>query len=94
MSWLVQPDGSKLELFGAGGGDAVAARLTAISGKPVAVLGQIPMSVSLREGSDQGLPVVLHYATDSAAEVIIEIAKKIASAKLDLAGKHLGITPV
>jgi len=94
MSWLLQPDGSKLELFGAGGGDAVAARLTVISGKPVAVLGQIPMSMSLREGSDQGQPVVLHSATDSAAEVIIEIAKKIASAKLGLAGKPLGITPV
>jgi ATP-binding protein involved in chromosome partitioning len=94
MSWLVQPDGSKLELFGSGGGEAVAARLTSIAGKAVAVLGQIPMSISLREGSDQGKPVVLHDATDPAAEVIIEIAKKIVSAKLGLAGKPLGITPV
>jgi ATP-binding protein involved in chromosome partitioning len=94
MSWLVQPDGSKLELFGSGGGEAVASRLTSIAGKAVTVLGQIPMSISLREGSDQGKPVVLHDATDPAAEVIIEIAKKIASAKLGLAGKPLGITPV
>ena len=94
MSWLVQPDGSKLELFGSGGGEAVASRLTSIAGKAVTVLGQIPMSISLREGSDQGKPVVLHDATDPAAEVIIEIAKKVASAKLGLAGKPLGITPV
>jgi ATP-binding protein involved in chromosome partitioning len=94
MSWLVQPDGSKLELFGSGGGEAVASRLTSIAGKAVTVLGQIPMSISLREGSDRGKPVVLHDATDPAAEVIIGIAKKISSAKLGLAGKPLGITPV
>jgi ATP-binding protein involved in chromosome partitioning len=94
MAWLIQPDGAKLELFGRGGGEAVAARLSAIAGAPVQVLGQIPMSIALREGSDLGAPIVLSDSQDPAAKVIIEVAKKIASAKLGLAGKHLGISPV
>jgi ATP-binding protein involved in chromosome partitioning len=93
MAWLVQPDGSRFELFGRGGGEAVAARLTLISGSPVSLLGQIPISVSLREGSDAGHPVVLENINDPAAVVIAEIAKKMAASKIGLAGKHLGITP-
>jgi ATP-binding protein involved in chromosome partitioning len=94
MSWFLQPDGSKLELFGRGGGSAVAERLAAISGAPVALLGQIPMSIALREGSDEGKPIVLSDPTDSASVVIIEIANRVAAARLGLAGKPLGISPV
>ena len=94
MAWLVQPDGSKLELFGRGGGQAVAERLTKISNAPVTLLGQIPMSIALREGSDNGAPIVLAEPSDPAAQVISEIAKMLAETKLGLAGKHLGISPV
>jgi ATP-binding protein involved in chromosome partitioning len=94
MAWLVQPDGSKLELFGRGGGQAVAERLTKISIAPVSLLGQIPMSIALREGSDAGQPIVLSNPADPAAQVIAEIAKMLAGTKLGLAGKHLGISPV
>jgi ATP-binding protein involved in chromosome partitioning len=93
MSWLIQPDGSKLELFGSGGGKAVAERLTSIAGTPVDLIGQIPMSIPLREGSDRGAPVVLSTPSDPAASVIIEIAGKIAESRIGLAGKRLGISP-
>lgn len=94
MAWLVQPDGSKLELFGRGGGQAVADRLTKISNAPVSLLGQIPMSIALREGSDKGQPIVLTEPEDPAAQVIIQIAKMLAGTKLGLSGKPLGISPV
>ena len=93
MSWLIQPDGSKLELFGSGGGKAVAERLTSIAGTPVELIGQIPMSIPLREGSDRGAPVVLSTPSDPAASVIIEIAGKMAESRIGLAGKRLGISP-
>ena len=93
MAWLVQPDGSKLELFGTGGGLAVAERLTKISGTQVNLLGQIPISIALREGSDAGAPVTLTKPQDPAAEVIISVAKKIAATKIGLVGKRLGISP-
>lgn len=92
MSWLEQPDGSRMNIFGEGGGADVAARLSVLSGNEVLVLGQIPMSVALREGSDAGEPVVSANPGDSAALAIKEIAKKIVSDKLGLAGKKLRVS--
>lgn len=83
MSWLVQPDGSKLELFGSGGGLAVANHLGS------ELIGQVPLSIPLRVGSDSGSPVVLENPADPAAIEITELAKKIAESKLDLKGKRL-----
>ena len=94
MAWLTQADGSRLELFGSGGGQAVAERLSEISGQPVEVIGQIPISIALREGSDFGQPIVLSSTDDPAARAIREVASKITSTKLGLAGKRLGISPV
>jgi ATP-binding protein involved in chromosome partitioning len=92
MSWLEQPDGSRLEIFGAGGGADVAQRLSALSGASVFLLGQIPMSVALREGSDQGKPVVLSHPQDPAVSAIREIAEKISQDKIGLAGKKLRVS--
>jgi ATP-binding protein involved in chromosome partitioning len=92
MSWLIQPDGSKLELFGSGGAEDVAARLSTLAGTNVPVLGQIPISVPLREGSDAGKPVVMEHPDDPAAKAIREIAVKISQDKLGLAGKKLRVS--
>lgn len=92
MSWLIQPDGSKLELFGSGGAEDVAVRLSTLAGTNVPVLGQIPISVALREGSDAGEPVVLGHPTDPAAAAIREIAVKISQDKIGLAGKKLRVS--
>ncbi len=92
MSWLVQPDGSKLELFGNGGGQDVAARLSALSSAEVPVLGQIPLSMALREGSDAGNPITISNPSDTAARAIREIAEKISQDKIGLAGKKLRVS--
>ncbi|GMA32145.1 hypothetical protein GCM10025875_21370 [Litorihabitans aurantiacus] len=54
MSWLTQPDGSRLELFGSGGGEAVAQRLTDSLGYRVDLLSQVPLDVVVREGATVG----------------------------------------
>ena len=59
MSWLELPDGSRQEIFGSGGGQAVSDSLTRSVGAPVPLLGQIPLDTRLREGGDSGMPVVL-----------------------------------
>ena len=92
MSWLVQPDGSKLELFGTGGAADVAERLSGLSGAAVPVLGQIPLSIALREGSDTGNPISLSNPDDPAAIAIREIAEKISRDKIGLAGKKLRVS--
>ncbi len=92
MAWLEQSDGTRLDLFGAGGGELVASRLAKLSGSPVEVLGQVPISLALREGSDAGQPVVLANPDDSAAEAILSIAEKIAADQLGLSGRRLKLS--
>ena len=91
MAWLEQPDGSRLALFGEGGGQAVADRLATLQESPVSVLGQIPISIPLREGSDQGTPVVVEHPEDPAAVALTKIANLLAAEKVGLAGKRLKI---
>ncbi|MCW4386506.1 Mrp/NBP35 family ATP-binding protein [Salinibacterium sp. SYSU T00001] len=83
MAGLVQPDGSVLELFGAGGGDELARRLD------VPVLARVPLSVPLREGGDEGRPVVLSTPTDAAASAISQLADHLAHRPRGLAGRSL-----
>ena len=59
MSWLELPDGSRQEIFGAGGGKAVSESLTRSIGAEVPLLGQVPLDTRLRIGGDEGMPVVL-----------------------------------
>ena len=92
MAWLEQSDGTRLDLFGAGGGELVASRLAKLSGAPVPVLGQVPISMALREGSDAGQPVVLANSDDLAAEAILSIAEKIAADQLGLSGRRLKLS--
>src|SRR5690554_6485020 len=94
MSWLVQPDGSRLELFGAGGGERVAAGLSKASGTDVPVLGQVPLDVALREGGDVGTPVVLSEPDSPAASALRDIARGLARRERGLAGMSLDISPV
>ncbi|HXR53875.1 MAG TPA: P-loop NTPase [Acidimicrobiales bacterium] len=53
MSWFTGDDGTRYELFGRGGGAALAGDLG------VPLIGQIPLVTSLREGGDTGRPVTV-----------------------------------
>ena len=54
MSWLELPDGSRMDLFGSGGGQAVADSLSLSTGTRVPLLGQVPIDQRVREGGDEG----------------------------------------
>lgn len=86
MAGLVQPDGTVLDLFGSGGGEATATRLD------VPLLAAIPLSVALREGGDAGQPVVLTHPDDPAAAAILELAAALATRPRGLAGRSLGFS--
>ncbi|MGB9377959.1 MAG: P-loop NTPase [Mycobacteriales bacterium] len=94
MSWLDQPDGSRLELFGSGGGEQVAASLSRTTGTTVPLLGQIPMDVRLREGGDAGRPLVLDHPDSPAGAALLGVADKLASRQRGLAGRSLSLSPV
>lgn len=92
MAGLVQPDGSVLHLFGEGGGDETAARLSRGQDVPVPVLGRVPLSVPLREGGDTGVPVVLGAPEDPAAVALRAVAGSITTMGRSLAGRKLGLS--
>ena len=59
MSGLTLPDGSTLQVFGEGGGQQVAERLSRAVGADVPLLGQIPLDPALVAAGDAGVPIVL-----------------------------------
>jgi ATP-binding protein involved in chromosome partitioning len=93
MSWWEQPDGSRVELFGSGGGAAVAASLSRLTGASVPLLGQVPIDQRLREGGDAGVPIVTSAPDSPAAIALGEIADRLAARQRGLAGLQLGLSP-
>ena len=93
MGPLVLQDGSAIALFGEGGADTVAHELSIGQDKAVEVLARIPLSLGLREGGDQGTPIVLSHPADPAAHAINELARVIAHSGPSRAGINLGISP-
>jgi ATP-binding protein involved in chromosome partitioning len=94
MSWLDLPDGSRMEIFGSGGGEAVSDALTKILGARVPLLGQIPLDTRLREAGDAGAPIVLAEPDSPAAQALEKIADGLATRQRGLSGMSLGLTPV
>ncbi|MDP0396365.1 Mrp/NBP35 family ATP-binding protein [Tsukamurella strandjordii] len=91
MAGLTLPDGTVLDVFGSGGGEQVAARLTRAVGADVPLLGQIPLDPQLREAGDAGTPVVLSDPESPTGTALRAIADKLAVRKRGLAGMSLGI---
>ncbi len=71
MSYFTAPDGSRVEIFGHGGGKAEAAR------KGVPFLGEVPLFTAIREGGDAGVPVVVSAPDSPAARAFIEVARTL-----------------
>lgn len=91
MAAMTLPDGSVLDLFGAGGGAAVAASLSG-GGHDVPLLASVPLSVGLRRGGDEGVPIVVADPDDPAARAITAVADALARAPRGLAGRSLPLT--
>jgi len=91
MSWLDLPDGTRMDLYGSGGGQAVSEHLTQAVGADVPLLGQIPIEQALRESGDEGTPLVLRDPENPAAKALLDIADKLAVRRRGLAGMSLGI---
>jgi ATP-binding protein involved in chromosome partitioning len=94
MSWMELPDGTRMEVFGSGGGQAVADSLSTALGAPVPLLGQVPLETRLRECGDGGTPIVLADPDSPAAVVLRRIADRLAVRARGLAGRSLNISPV
>jgi ATP-binding protein involved in chromosome partitioning len=72
LSWFTGDDGTRYELFGAGGGEALAGSLE------VPLLGRIPLVPAVREGCDQGVPVRVADPSSEAAGAFDSLAEAVA----------------
>jgi len=91
MSWLELPDGTRMDVFGSGGGAAVAASLSKAVGTDVPLLGQIPLETKVREAGDAGVPIVLSDPESPAAVALRAVAEKLTVRSRGLAGMSLTI---
>jgi ATP-binding protein involved in chromosome partitioning len=95
MAWLPCPHcGEHIDVFGAGGGAAVAEGLTRALGHDVPLLGQVPLDTRLREGGDAGLPLVLSDPDSEAGKALQGVADRLGSRSRGLSGRSLNISPV
>ncbi|KAA9110253.1 P-loop NTPase [Microbacterium rhizomatis] len=92
MAAMTLPDGTTLDLFGAGGGAQVAGALSS-DGEDVRVLASIPLSPALRADGDDGIPAVLAHPDDPAAAAITSLAAELAAQPRGLQGKALPFSP-
>ena len=73
MSFLQLPDGTRMEIFGKGGGQQLADMAE------VPLLGNIPLEPGVRQGGDEGVPIVVSNPESAAAKVLVSLAEKIAA---------------
>jgi ATP-binding protein involved in chromosome partitioning len=73
MSWFTGDDGTRYEIFGAGGGDTLAADLG------IPLLGKVPLVPAVRQGADEGRPVVAVDPQSETAQALIAIAERLAA---------------
>ena len=82
----------EVALFGTGGGEETAKRLSTLVGSDVPLVGKIPFDISLREGGDSGEPIVWKHPESKAAEQFLEIVDRLAPRKKSLLGVRLGVS--
>jgi len=88
MSYLELPDGTRMDIFGTGGGQRLAQEADA------PFIGAIPMDPAVREGGDSGLPVVVSHPDSPVARALVDIAESIA-AKISVAAvEHSNTIPI
>lgn len=78
MSYLELPDGTRMDIFGSGGGE----RLAREAGVPF--IGSIPIDPAVRTGGDNGVPVVVSHPDSPVARALEKIAEDVA-AKISVA---------
>ena len=75
MSYFIPPDmpEKQYDIFGSGGGEKTAQELQ------IPLLGCVPLELSLRQGGDRGIPVVIESPESASAKALVAIAQQLAA---------------
>ena len=94
MSAFIDETSKKeVALFGTGGGEETARRLSVLVGSDVPLVGKIPFDIELRQGGDSGAPIVWEKPDSQAAQQFFSIVDQLAPRKKSLLGVRLGVSP-
>jgi len=83
--------GEKISIFGSGGGAEAANRLAQLVGADVPLIAQIPFTSELREGGDNGLPIVIADENSPATQAFDALIQKLTVRSKSLVGVRLGL---
>ena len=84
MAVFIAPDtGTEYRIFGEGGGELLAKELD------TELLGSIPIDARLREGADEGIPLVIRDPDAPASKVLEDIAHGLTTRKSSMIGRSL-----
>jgi ATP-binding protein involved in chromosome partitioning len=73
MSYFIAPDtGTRYNIFGEGGGELLARRYS------VPFLGAVPLGIDVREGGDNGVPVVVSKPDSPQAQAFRKVSEEVA----------------
>jgi ATP-binding protein involved in chromosome partitioning len=84
--------GEKISLFGNGGGKESAARLSKLVGYEVSEIASVPFTPQLREGGDNGNPIVISDPSSDASKAIFDLTLKIAKRSQSIVGRRLPLS--
>ena len=73
MSYLDLPDGTRMDIFGSGGGEQLA------QATDTPFLGKVPIDQNVRIGGDSGKPIVASHPDSVVARSLLEIAESLAA---------------
>ena len=73
MSYLDLPDGTRMDIFGSGGGEQLSLATQ------TNFLGRVPIDQNVRIGGDSGKPIVVSHPNSPVAVALREIAEKVAA---------------
>ncbi|MBB3667922.1 Mrp/NBP35 family ATP-binding protein [Garicola koreensis] len=93
MAPMTLPDGTVMDLFGSGGGQLVADRLSSQLDVDVPLLGSVPLDHTLRQSGDDGAPAVLSAPDSPAGSALRSIATQLAHQPRGISGKRLPVHP-
>ncbi len=88
MSYLEMPDGTRVDIFGSGGGQ----RLANLAKVPF--IGAVPMDPTVRKGGDTGKPIVISNPESVAAKALAKIAGDVAAKISVEALKNENVIPI
>ncbi len=84
--------GTRVALFGEGGGSETAKRLSTLIGAEVPLVGEVPFEIELRAGGDNGQPIVWQNPDSAAAQQFFKVVDALAPRKKSLLGVRLGVS--